>query len=190
MASLPVLVDRSAGLRLRPWHPAEAAVLVEAWATPDIAGRARAGADRSLEGAARWIRGAAARASAGLAIDLVIAPLDGTAVWGEVGLVRRRLRSSGGSSLERTVWEVGWWVLPAERGRGRAARAVTRLGTWAGPALGVEAWVARIEPGNVASARVAEAVGLTRRGGFDAGRDLWAGPLPGGGPRADDGRQV
>ena len=52
------------------------------------------------------------------------------------------------------------------------------LGTWAGPALGIGAWVARIAPDHGASQRVAAAAGLTRRGRFDAEHELWAGPLP------------
>ncbi len=55
---------------------------------------------------------------------------------------------------------------------------MVRLGTWAGPALGIGAWVARIAPDHVASQRVAAAVGMTRRGRFDADHELWAGPVP------------
>ena len=120
------------------------------------------------------------RAAAGVAVDLVIAPPEGPEVWGEVGLVRRRWRAAGGGGDERTVWEVGWWVLPDHRGGGLAAAATALLGRWARAELGVETWVARIGPGNVASQRVATRLGLGRRGRVDADHDLWAGPVPGG----------
>lgn len=176
---LPLLDDPSGLLRLRSWGPDDVTALVEAWATPDIAGRARVGTDRSLAAATRWIEGSSARAATGLAVDLVIGGPEGAAVWGEVGVVRRRLRSADGAG-ERTVWEVGWWVVPAQRGRGLASSAVTCLGGWAGPALGIDGWIARIEPAHQASQRVATRVGLARRGPFDADHDLWAGPVPRG----------
>lgn len=176
---LPVLVDREAGFRLRPWEADDAGALVEAWSTPDVAGTARGLAgDASPAAAAQWISGAAVRARAGLAIDLVVGPVEGPEVWGEVGLVRRRFRPAGGDvAPSQVVWEVGWWILPGQRGRGLARAAVARLGSWAEPALGVEAWVARIDPGNPASQRVAEGLGLVRGGRFDPSHDLWVGPV-------------
>lgn len=179
-ALLPTLVAPTAGFRLRPWGEADAAALVAAWDRPDIAGRSRGSDDRSPAAAARWIAGAEARAATGLAVDLVIAPLAGDAVWGEVGVVRRRLRAAGQHpDVVRTVWEVGWWVVPSERGRGLASAAVVRFGAWAGGALDITGWVARIEPTNRASHAVARAAGLARRGRFDADHDLWAGAVPG-----------
>ncbi|MGI8938098.1 MAG: GNAT family N-acetyltransferase [Iamia sp.] len=182
-ALLPTLVAPTAGIRLRPWGEADAGALVAAWHRPDIAGRSRGSDDRSLAAAARWIAGAEARAAAGLAVDLVVGPLEGDAVWGEVGVVRRQLRAAGQDpDVVRTVWEVGWWVVPTERGRGLASAAVALLGAWAGGALDITGWVARIEPTNRASHVVARAAGMVRRGRFDADHDLWAGAVPGSPP--------
>ena len=175
------LSDPDHGLRLRAWRDEDAGALAAAWAVPDVRGASRAPADRSTAAAARWIAGAGTRAASGLAVDLAVSPLDGDDLWGEVGVVRRRLRAPaehGGPTREQVVWEVGWWVLPERRGRGVATAAVRLLGTWAGPALGIGAWVARIAPDHGASQRVAAAAGLTRRGRFDAEHELWAGPLP------------
>lgn len=58
----------------------------------------------------------------------------------------------------------GYWVLPGARGRGVATRALRLLCAYAFEHLGltrIEAW---IDPGNGASARVAERVGFARRG--------------------------
>lgn len=181
----PFLTDGTGRFRLRPWIPSDAPSLVAAWSVPDIARRSRPPGERSRALADRWIAGAELRRATGLVTDLVIAPPSGPEVWGEVGLVRRRWRGSDGSP-ERTVWELGWWVLPAHRGRGLAEAASTVLGGWAGPALGLAAWVARIEPGNVASQRVATRLGLEQRGRFDDHHDLWSGPLP---ASARDGTQ-
>lgn len=175
----PVLVDRAGRFRLRPWGPDDAPALVAAWAVPDVADRSRAPGDRSIEAAARWIDGAEVRVAAGLAVDLVVAPSVGPAVWGEVGLVRRRWRPADGGD-ERTVHEVGWWVLPEHRGQGLAAAATGVLGRWARAELGVVTWVARIGPAHLASQRVADRLGLARRGRFDDDHDLWVGPVPGG----------
>ena len=181
---LPVLVAPGGGLRLRPWRPADAEALVAAWSVADIAGQARGGDDRTLAGAAHWIAGAPSRAAAGLAVDLVVGPATGPEVWGEVGVVRRRLRSAAaatGEPEERTVWEVGWWIRPEARGHGRAEAAVRCVGPWLAEALGIEAVVARIAPANGASRRVARRLGLVRQGRFDDDHDLWVGPVPGPG---------
>jgi RimJ/RimL family protein N-acetyltransferase len=174
------LVDRAAGVALRRWLPADAAALAAAWADGAIAGRERVDEAEAPDVAARWIRGWDARLGADLSVDLVVGPIDGDEVWGEVGLVRLRLRAgdrgSGGAPSERTVWELGWWLVPERRGHGLAAPAVRLLLGWmddVGPGMPV---VARIRPDNAASARVAARVGLVRQGPFDDEHDLWVRP--------------
>lgn len=59
---------------------------------------------------------------------------------------------------------LGYWLLPAARGRGYAIRAARLLSDWGLGACGlarVEAWV---EPDNAASIRVVEAVGFEHEG--------------------------
>ncbi|MFS8586375.1 MAG: GNAT family N-acetyltransferase, partial [Acidimicrobiia bacterium] len=101
----PPLVDRGAGIVLRPWAPTptDVAALVAAWRDPAVAAGARVPGDPSPEAAARWIAGAAERRARGLALDLVVAPLaGGPAVLGGVGLrnVDRARRRA----------EAGWWI--------------------------------------------------------------------------------
>ncbi|HLT69123.1 MAG TPA: GNAT family N-acetyltransferase [Acidimicrobiales bacterium] len=165
----PPLVDRGAGIVLRPWTstPTDVAALVAAWRDPAVAAGARVPGDPSPEVAARWIAGADARRARGLALDLVVAPLaGGPAVLGEVGLrnVDRARRRA----------EVGWWVGAPHRGRGLATAAVRLLVGWAlSDAAGlVQVW-ARTDPANDASARVAARAGF-RRLGEAGGAVVWS----------------
>lgn len=165
----PPLVDRGAGIVLRPWAPTptDVAALVAAWRDPAVAAGARVPGDPSPEAAARWIAGAAERRARGLALDLVVAPLaGGPAVLGEVGLrnVDRARRRA----------EAGWWIAAPHRRRGLATAAVRLLAGWAlSDACGlVQVW-ARTDPGNAASARVAARAGF-RRLGEAGGAVVWS----------------
>ena len=171
----PPLVDRSAGVALRAWRTADAPALAEAWATPDIAGHATVPGGGGVEAAERWIGGGPARTAAGLALDLVIGPVDGgTEVWGEVGVIQLRLVSAGpdASSRRRTVWDMGWWLRPEHRGRGRARAGAALLASWVARSLD-EPLIARVDIASPASAAVAVGAGLIRRGRYDADHDLW-----------------
>jgi RimJ/RimL family protein N-acetyltransferase len=164
------LIDATAGIALRAWRADDAPALAAAWADPDVARWATVPGERSLAAAARWIGGAPLRAGTGASVDLVVGPVDGAEVWGEVGVARLRLRADGD---ERTVWDVGWWVVASQRGRGVARAAVALLAGWASSDGGLTPLVARIAPGHLASEAVATGAGFTRRGPFDPGHDLW-----------------
>lgn len=169
----PSLVDPVRGIVLRPWRPADALALATAWAVPDIAAQATVPGVGTVANAERWIAGAPARRSIGMALDLVVGPLGGDEVWGEVGLAPLRLTSAGAI---RDEVEVGWWVLPGHRRRGVATSAAGLLARWALAELDVTRLVARIERGATGSEAVATRVGLRRAGALDVTRDLWAGP--------------
>lgn len=169
--SLPVPDLGDDRIRLRAWSPADAPALAAAWAEPDIsrwtavpggAGAAGVGADR----AARWIAGEAERRRAGVALDLVVSPADGDAVWGEVGLAP--------IDWARRTAEIGFWIAPEVRGRGHARRAVGLLTGWALDHLALDRLVALVDPANVAAARAAGGAGLQPRGHLADGRGLWA----------------
>jgi RimJ/RimL family protein N-acetyltransferase len=149
---------------LRPWRPADAPALVDAWSDPDIAAWCEVPADAGLARAEAWIAGWEERRRAGTALDLVI-ERDG-AVAGEVGLAPFR-------GTVADVVELGWWVLPAHRGAGLASTMVSAVVGWAGEALAGRRIVARIPPGHTASERVAAAAGLVRAGPLDDSHDLW-----------------
>jgi RimJ/RimL family protein N-acetyltransferase len=141
-----------------------------AWAEPDIAGQATVPGSGRVEDAERWIDGAATRREMGLSLDLVVGPIDGDAVWGEVGLAGVRL-SSGDATRDEI--EIGWWVLPAHRRRGIATAAARLLARWALTDLGAPRLVARIDRGSTASETVADHIGLHRLAPLDPTRDLW-----------------
>jgi RimJ/RimL family protein N-acetyltransferase len=161
---------------LRPWRPADAPVLVEAWADPDIAAWCGVPDDAGLDRAEAWIAGWEDRRRAGTALDLVVEQAG--AVAGEVGLTPFR-------GTVTDVVELGWWVLPAHRGSGVATAAVRELAAWAADALPDRRVVARIPPGHTASERVATAAGLVRAVPLDVAHDLWK--VPGNGPEAGSG---
>lgn len=96
----PPLADRGAGIVMRPWRlqPGDVAALVAAWNDPDLAGVTRPPADRSAAGAEHWIRAEPGRRAAGLALDLVVAPLGGagSAARPAPGALRPGADSAGG----------------------------------------------------------------------------------------------
>jgi len=71
--------------------------------------------------------------------------------------------------------EIGYWVLPEERGKGLAARAATLLAQWAIEELGLSRVEASVPVDNEASRKSIERAGFTRegvaRGVFDNQRD-------------------
>ena len=139
-----------------------------AWRDPSVVGTNPVPADASPAGARRWIAGESERRLGGLALDLVISPLDHEPVWGEVGL-------RGFDAVVRRA-EIGWWLAPEARGRGVATVAVDLVAAWAlGPPLGLRQVWARIGPDNAASARVAAGAGF-RLLGTAAGGGVWARP--------------
>ncbi len=170
----PPLVDDARGVALRPWRPEDAAILAAAWAVADIAGQATVPGGGAVADAERWIAGAAARREVGLSLDLVVGPLGGDEVWGEVGLARLRLTAR---DAQRDEVEIGWWVLPGQRRRGLATTAAGLLSRWAVAEVGLPRVVARIGRGETASEAVATRIGLRRRGPLDGSRDLWSGPV-------------
>jgi len=141
---------RDGGLLLRPWAPADAPVLADAWADPEVARWTGVPERADVTAAARWISGEADRRARGLALDVVI-DLHG-AVVGEVGL--HQLDPVAG-----TV-EIGWWVGAAHRGQGLAARAARLLAPWAVQELAICQVVARCHRDNPASAAVARSAGF------------------------------
>jgi RimJ/RimL family protein N-acetyltransferase len=141
---------------------------VAAWRDPSVVGTNPVPPDASPTGARRWIAGEPERRRRGLALDLVISPLDDDVVWGEVGL--------RGFDMAVRRAEIGWWLAPAARGRGMAAVAVNLAATWApGPPLGLRQVWARIGPDNDASARVAAGAGFRLLGTAACG-EVWARP--------------
>src|SRR5687767_8157871 len=84
---------------------------------------------------------------------LSICTLDGTCI-GKIWL--------SVSEIDRSTASIGYWVLPAGRGRGVATSAVQLLSTWAVEELGVTNLRITTAPDNAGSQRVAEKSGYQR----------------------------
>lgn len=148
--------------------PRERRVALRAWEAADAEFLARVGHDDHLQRfvsglpspytesvAAQWIAGQAAARSAGRLDLAVIDPVSGR-LTGAAGLshVDRAHRRA----------EIGYWTAPDERGRGIAATATRLLARWAFDGLGLQRLALLVEPVNMASVRVAEAVGAQQEG--------------------------
>jgi RimJ/RimL family protein N-acetyltransferase len=70
------------------------------------------------------------------------------------------------------IVDIGYWVRPEARGQGVASRALGLLSRWAFEELGAGRVQVRVEPGNVASLRVAEKAGFQREGTLRAVLEL------------------
>jgi RimJ/RimL family protein N-acetyltransferase len=150
------------GLRLRPWREDDAPFLLAAmddpgvsrWSPLRVDGRPLASLADARQFAlqlADWSGGPRGQHCSWLACDAA----DGTRL-GHVSLFHiDQVMSSAG---------IGYWVAPAARGRGVAARAVTLAAGWAYPTLGlrrIELFHAVENPGSCA---VARAAGFTLEG--------------------------
>jgi RimJ/RimL family protein N-acetyltransferase len=134
-------------IRLRAWRDEDASALAAAWGDPEVRRWTAVPEDPSEEHAAHWIAGCEDRRRRGVSLDLVVSPLDSDEVLGEVGFVR-----------ERDIAVMGWWVAPRHRGQGIATAAVRLLAERA-RAAGLEP-VARVDPANTASLRIARNAGV------------------------------
>jgi ribosomal-protein-alanine N-acetyltransferase len=172
----PPLADPEHRIALRPWgagaHDAESLAL--AWADPEVVRFTTVPDDAGEDVARRWIRGEEERRANGRSFDLVVTALDRPGeVIGEVGLVV--------VDAEKQWAELGYWMFPADRGRGAMARAAELFADWVLRELPVRRLFARTHPDNERAGRVAEAAGLTRAGTLDTGTAVWIRDRPGPG---------
>lgn len=147
-------------LRLEPWAPEHAGLLARLGAMPEVTRHIGAGATwpapmaRQLhaERLVHWrTRGFGWRA--------MIERRTGAAL----GLIA--LNSGDGvPGLAPEDLEIGWWLDPAHWGRGYAVEGATAVRDEAFGRLAAAALVARIQPANSASIRVALALGLEPAG--------------------------
>ena len=142
-------------VRLRPWSAHDLDALVAAWADEEIQKWTRVPELRGSDDALRWIASEQLRRDRGLALDLVVSPAGGDAVWGEVGMIPL----AGGPSRA----ELGWWVAPEHRRKGVATRAVGLFARWLHDELEFTDLFAEVDPDNPASVWVAEANDLRLR---------------------------
>ncbi|OIV36625.1 hypothetical protein BIV57_15340 [Mangrovactinospora gilvigrisea] len=164
------------GVRLRPWragHPVDAAVVAAALADPEVVRwtptrQTGPMVHRSPVAEAReWLERRALTWADGSSYGFAVLVADrrGNPVGRPVAHVAVRDLGAG-----RTEGEVGYWTLPAARGRGVAPRALEAVTDWVlGPdrpesAAEVRRITLRHQVGNAASCRVAEKCGYTLDG--------------------------
>ncbi|MEO3780014.1 GNAT family N-acetyltransferase [Micromonospora sp. B11E3] len=143
------------GLLLRPWRDADAPAVLAALRDPALARWNPSPEVVDLPGALGWVR-RRADWSAGDHVSLAVADPTGEVPLGSISLHRVRVQEGDAA--------IGYWTVPAARGRGVATAAVTLLTGWAFARLGLH----RIElchaVPNVASCRVAERAGYVAEG--------------------------
>lgn len=161
-------------LLLRPWHADDVEAVYRACQDPDIQRWTTIPSPYSREDAEWFVSTCPDRWEAGTASFAAVDAATGS-LLGSFGLE--------GVEHEQGP-EIGFWVAADARGRGVASGAVRRICRWAIDDLAVARVVWRAYVGNVASRRVAEAVGfrvegIERRGIVQRGerRDNWLGSL-------------
>jgi RimJ/RimL family protein N-acetyltransferase len=78
-----------------------------------------------------------------------------------VGLIALNFLGDGTAGLDPGEYEIGWWLHPADHGRGFAREGARALRDEARDRLGAPSVVARIQPPNGPSIAVATAIGLS-----------------------------
>ncbi|MFZ0088210.1 MAG: GNAT family N-acetyltransferase [Solirubrobacteraceae bacterium] len=141
-----------AELVIRPWQPTDVAVIVGAYAEPDIQ-RWHAQSMNAREAEA-WIRSRSERWHREQGADWAVT--DGTGVLGRIGLTQMNFHYGLG--------EVTYWVLPVARGRGVAARALCAMTDWAFHRVGFHRLEVTHSTDNPRSCRVADRAGFALEG--------------------------
>lgn len=147
---------RNDGLTLRPWRFDDAGAVLVACQDPDIQRFTTVPVPYLAEHAEGFVTDRASGSWArreGVAFCLAGGDDE---VLGACGIVA--------VDHQRLVGEVGYWVGPAGRGRGVAARALRLLADWAFGQIGLARLELYIEPENTASIKVAARAGCEREG--------------------------
>ncbi|GAA3925896.1 GNAT family N-acetyltransferase [Streptomyces gulbargensis] len=178
----PVLDVPGTGLELRPWRPADAGALIAAARDPAIHRWNRLPVETPEE-VRRRIDRMRERWHAELSAVWAVARPGGEAI----GLI-----GCGDIDLAGGSGEILYWLLPAARGGGVAARATRRVSAWALDDLGLHRLRLCHSVGNPASCRVAGKAGFlyegTMRGALlhaDGWHDQHLHALVAGAPRRD-----
>jgi len=140
-------------LRLRPWREDDA---------PDVFAALQDPASRLWSGA-----GTVSREDAALIVRIRMdRSLEDRAAWAVVDAAGTLLASVSLHSIDRAQAdaEIGYWTVPAARGRGVAPVAVDAACRWAFARLGIQRVELCHAVENAASARVAEKAGFTLEG--------------------------
>ena len=151
-------VLETARLRLEPWAPAHAGMLARLAALPQVMRHVGAGVTwTAAEAEERSARALVHWRTHGFGWRAAVERAGGRAV----GLIALNLAGPEVPELADDDYEIGWWIDPAAWGQGYATEGGRAIVAEAFSRLGAPSVVARIQPANVASTRVASALGLT-----------------------------
>jgi RimJ/RimL family protein N-acetyltransferase len=162
MSAQPEIV--AGDLVLRSWRSGDAEAAARAWADPEIRRWGRYGAavpERDTVG--QWLDWNRRQREFGLRTGFAICRADDEQLVGSI-MVRDYRRTARYPGHVGDTGEVGYWIVPAWRGRGVAALALDAVSTWAfsavdGGGLGLQRIELRHSVQNVGSCRVAEKSG-------------------------------
>jgi RimJ/RimL family protein N-acetyltransferase len=144
-------------LRLEPWAGAHGDMLARLSALPEIMRYIGDGATwTTAEAASHSARALAHWRAHGFGWRAAVERASGSAV----GLIALNFAGSEVAELADDEYEIGWWIDPADWGRGYASEGARAIRDEAF-ALGALSVVARVHAENRASQRVAAALGLT-----------------------------
>jgi RimJ/RimL family protein N-acetyltransferase len=144
-------------LDLRPWTDADLPMLTELGAMPEVVRYIGEGHPWSPERAAE----VAARTLAhwdqhGFGWRVAVLRDTGEAV----GFIALNFAGEGTRGLDPGEYEIGWWLAPAVWRRGLGGEGAAAVRDEAFTRVGAPRVIARIQPANVASRRLAEGLGM------------------------------
>jgi ribosomal-protein-alanine N-acetyltransferase len=153
---LPVEGLNDGVVRVRVIADPDLRAIAEACQDPEISRYTTIPTPYERHHAREWQQRASAGMAAGTDIGAVVADAESDVVLGSVGL----------HGIDRATGRCagGYWVAREARRRGVATRGMRLLCRYAARELGIERIELWIEPSNIPSQRVAEAVGFRREG--------------------------
>jgi [ribosomal protein S5]-alanine N-acetyltransferase len=149
----PDLIDRS--VRLRRWALTDLECIELASHDKRIPAGTTVPAAYTPEGGRAFISRQWSRQTSGEGLSLAIADRATDEAVGLIVLMRR---------LSPATAEIGYWVIPGERRKGRATSAIGLLCRWAIESMGLVRLEARVMPANEPSLRALRRVGFITEG--------------------------
>lgn len=155
--SFPVPPLAGGGVLLRPWATADVPGIVAAFSDPVMQRFSWRTAAYTETDARDYLAEQEEARSRGEGLSFALAdPRDRDVLLGNVALQEVR--------LDQGCAAVGYWLVPAARGRGLATAAVRLLARWAFAELGLARLELTCSPDNETSQQVADRCGFSREG--------------------------